>query len=178
MKAQYIIRKIAIIGPECTGKTTLTEALAEHFNTLWIPEFAREYVQNLNSKYSFQDVEMIAKKQIEELNRIYPTARHFVFYDTDLIITKVWFEHVFNKLPTFVDPIIASKKIDFYLLCDTDIDWQEDGVRENGGDMRELLFKKYMQVLDTFNLPYEIISGTDESRLNNAIKAIGEHFLK
>jgi NadR type nicotinamide-nucleotide adenylyltransferase len=165
---------IAIIGPESTGKTTLCMDLAKHYSTQWIPEYAREYVEKLKKPYTFTDVEKIAKYQLTQLKTIYINENQFVFFDTDLIITKIWFDVVYHKCPEWIETEIQKKHIQYYLLCNTEIPWEPDPVRENSGEMREKLFEKYKNELDKWQLPYEIVSGTGDIRLNNAIKIIEE----
>ena len=93
------IKRIVITGPECTGKTTLCEQLATHYNTIWIPEFARAYVENLQHPYTYEDVCNIALKQIEESKQLFRGANEYIFHDTFLIITKIWFLWVYKTCP-------------------------------------------------------------------------------
>lgn len=164
--------KIAVIGPESTGKTTLSEQLGKHFSTLWIPEFARKYCEELKRKYTFDDVECIAREQLKQIQNTY---EGLVFFDTDLIITKIWFEVVFHHCPKWIDNEISKKFIDFYLLCDTDIPWIWDSVRENGGEMREKLFRMYQSELEKNRFDYAIISGLGDKRLDNAIQEVNNY---
>jgi nicotinamide riboside kinase len=165
--------KIAITGPESTGKTELTRKLAAHYNAAHIPEYARTYVEALTRPYNFLDVLHIANRQIElvkETNNL----GNYLFLDTELIITKVWMDIVFDHCPEWIDSSIRESKIDLYLLCDIDIPWVEDRVRENGGAMREKLFHIYEQLIVANGFAYRIISGIGDLRLNNALVAIEE----
>ena len=96
--------KIAILGPESTGKTILAGQLAEHFKSLWVPEYARDYVENLKGPYTYNDICIIALKQIEEEQEAEknPSSAEYIFFDTELIITKVWFSYCFGKVPDFL----------------------------------------------------------------------------
>jgi NadR type nicotinamide-nucleotide adenylyltransferase len=170
------LKKIAIIGPECTGKTTLAQQLANHFNTIWIPEFARDYIESLEGSYSYNDVETIAKKQWEQINSKYPNATQLILFDTDLIITKIWFKIVYHKIPNWIDNAIKESKFEKYLLCNTDIQWVADKVRENGGEKREQLFKIYKNELEYYKFHYEIISGVDKNRFEQAVTLIQGYF--
>ena len=170
------LKKIAIIGPECTGKTTISEELANYYKTQWVAEFAREYIQNLNCVYDFKDVENIALKQIEQLNSIYGLTSKYIFFDTDLIITKVWFQVVYNKIPNWIDDAIINSKIDLYLLCNTDLPWKPDKVRENGGEMREKLFLMYKDEIEAFKKPYFIVKGEKKQRTDNAVNFIENYY--
>lgn len=171
------IYKIVITGPESTGKSTLTTFLAKNYKTIKVDEYAREYVEKLNRKYTYEDVEIIAKKQIEleELNL--NKTNKILFVDTSLIITKVWFEITYNQIPEWLNIKIETTLADFYLLCNTDIEWEYDPVRENGGEMRNILFHKYKLELEKYKANFGIVSGTGEERFINAIKLL-EDFLK
>jgi NadR type nicotinamide-nucleotide adenylyltransferase len=171
-----MIKKIAVIGPESTGKSILSADLAAHYNAVWIPEYAREYVENLHLPYNFDDVCTIAKKQIEQETEAEKYEKPLVFFDTDLIITKIWFEYCYKKVPDFVTNNLKKGIMDYYLLCFPDISWQPDPVRENG-DIREELFEKYKQEIEFLNKPYSIIKGKGKKRQQNAIGFI-DKFLK
>lgn len=165
--------KIVLTGPESTGKSTLAKQLSEHFNGGLLPEYARSYISNLERPYSYGDIEIIAKKQINDLNNYKPKAScNLLFLDTYLIITKVWFEVVFNKVPDWVLTSLASSKIDLFLLCAPDLPWERDDLRENGGEMREWLYKEYERNLKKYNFTYKIVQGFGASRLNCAIKHV------
>lgn len=161
---------IVITGAESTGKSTLTESLAHHFNVPYIPEIARKIVENLNREYNYSDVENIAKKQIDQLNVLKYSNHPFIFVDTWLIITKIWFEVVFNKVPSWLENEIQNTNIDLFLVCDVDLPWQPDPVRENGGASRLILHKKYLESLKNYNFEHKIISGKNITRFKNALQ--------
>lgn len=163
---------IVITGAESTGKSVLTETLAKYYNVPYIPEIARDYVEKLDRKYNYQDIETIAWKQIEQLNQHLDFKNPFVFTDTWLIITKIWFEFVFNKVPDWLETEIRNTKIDLFLVCDIDLPWIPDPVRENGGDNRKILHNKYIEEIEKYNFKYQIVSGQNKNRLNNAINCL------
>jgi NadR type nicotinamide-nucleotide adenylyltransferase len=166
------IRRVVLTGPECTGKTTLTNQLARHFNAPFVPEYARHYIAGLDRRYDYHDVLHIAKKQLRQHNDFYLKNHTLVFFDTYLIITKVWMDVVFKHHPAWIDVELSSNTIDLYLLCNTDIAWIADPVRENGGEMRGKLFEIYKNELNRFRCNYEIISGAGIHRLRQAVKAV------
>jgi len=161
---------IVVTGAESTGKSTLTENLAAHYKVPFVPEVARTYIESLNRKYTYTDIENIARLQIQQYEMFSQLDVPIVFFDTWLIITKVWFEVVFNKIPNWFIHEIEKAKIDLFLVCNTDIPWVYDPVRENGGDMRQVLQNSYIHNISEFNFDYKIIEGLEEQRLLNAIK--------
>ncbi|NOR76169.1 MAG: AAA family ATPase [Draconibacterium sp.] len=167
-------RIVVITGAESTGKSTLTEALANHFNVPYIPEIAREYIENLNKKYTYKDVENIAQKQVERLGRLFNTNHPFIFVDTWLIITKIWFEVVFKKTPDWFKSEFEINRIDLFLVCDTDLPWIPDSVRENGGEQRVVLHNKYIETIKKYNFKYEIVRGKGEYRIQNALSHLNK----
>lgn len=166
--------RIAITGPESVGKSTLASQLAEHFGGAFVPEFARGYVENLNRKYGYDDVEKIAIQQIDEYDNaenLVVGKEPIVFFDTFLVITKVWFDVVFKHEPDWLDKMIETKRMDLYLLCYPDLPWEADNVRENGSNRLEL-FEQYRACLEKFKLPYQIIKGFGHKRDQLAIAKI------
>lgn len=163
---------IVITGAESTGKSMLTKWLASHFQVPYIPEFAREYVENLNRDYNYSDVEFIAKKQISHLHEFQKAGFPFIFADTWLIITKIWFEVVFKQVPSWIDETIKETAIDLFLVCDTNLPWISDPVRENGGEQRELLQKQYINTIEEYGFNYKVVGGENEERFKNALEAV------
>jgi NadR type nicotinamide-nucleotide adenylyltransferase len=162
------LKHIVVTGPESTGKTMLCEKLARHYRTVFIPEYARDYILSLDKPYTYDDVLHIAGKQVELVGEYAKKAKDILFYDTYLIITKVWFDVVFDKHPQWLDVKLFENKIDLYLLCAPDIPWIPDPVRENGGKMRDVLFRRYLTELKDHHSKYEIIRGK-----NRFEKAVG-----
>ena len=145
--------KVGIIGPESTGKSTLARYLARRYNGICVPEYAREYIEKLNRPYTMEDVEAIARHQIEQLQEI---RDGLYFFDTELIITKVWFEHKYGSCPPWLEQAIQDYPMDVYLLTYPDIEWKPDPVRENP-DIRLELFDRYESEIQKLDIPYYII---------------------
>ena len=179
--AAYLLpqmKKIVIIGPESTGKSTLCEQLALHYNTQWIPEYAREYLTQHGMKYSYDDLLTIAKGQIA-LEEIYipasPTssAGNIIFIDTDMYVLRVWCEYVFGQCHTWILERIAERKYDHYLLCNIDLPWVKDPLREYPDlETRQRLFHIYRDIMINQSVPWTEISGNYEERLQKAIATI------
>ena len=161
--------KVGIIGPESTGKSSLGQYLAKRYGATYVPEYARDYVAALRRPYTYKDVCHIARKQIEEIRAVgsgQTTKRadnEVVFFDTELIVTRVWFDYVYGAAPDWLLSAMQQYKMDTYLLTYPDIPWIPDPTRENGSDeMRLQLFHRYEQEIQALNVPYYIIRHTDD----------------
>lgn len=160
---------IVISGAEASGKSTLTKYLSSYFNAIGTGEYARCYVERLDRKYDINDVETIAKRQCAQFlidNRNLGDS-DIVFYDTFLIITKVWFEEVYGQCPIWLHKAIKKYKPNLVLLCYPDLVWESDGVRENG-EKRYYLYKKYQSELEYYKIDYKLVSGIGEIREERA----------
>jgi NadR type nicotinamide-nucleotide adenylyltransferase len=171
------LKKIVIIGPESTGKSTLCRQLAEHYNSLWCPEYAREYLLQHGKNYTYEDLLTIAKGQLAlENNNISSAGDHnnsVLFIDTDMYVMKVWSEFVFGKCHRFILDEIVEREYDLYLLCNTDLPWVKDELREYPDlDTRQKLFSIYKNILIEQTVPWVEIKGNNEDRLNTAIGAV------
>ena len=173
-----MVKKVAIIGPESTGKSTLSEHLAQHYNTLWVPEYAREYLTENGMNYTYDSLLTIAKGQIElEEKALSQATKPLVFIDTDMNVMKVWAEFVFGKCHQFILDQIAARKYDLYLLCNIDLPWAPDPLREYPDPgPRQQLFRIYQDILINQSTPWSIISGDAEQRLQTAVNKIALTF--
>lgn len=164
------MKRILITGPESTGKSQLARALAHHYEGHVIPEYAREYISALGRPYLYRDVEHIALRQLEDYER--SSNAPWIFFDTWLMITKVWFKVAYGCFPDWMDEEIRKARFDLVLICDTDIPWIADPVRENGGAMREELMRVYKKELDYYKLNWKLVSGEGVERFHNASQLI------
>lgn len=168
--------RIAVTGPESTGKTTLAKQLAESFNGIYIPEYARQYIEKLPHHYQYGDVENIAMEQVRQYFDTINRDQNFFVFDTWLIITKVWFMWVYNTTPVWLDERIRNCPVDLFLLCRPDLPWEADPVRENGGDNRHKLFELYRTELEHYGFDFVEIGGLGEERIANSIQSVSDFF--
>lgn len=167
------IIKIAITGPESTGKSILAEQLAKYFHTLWVPEYARNYLNELGRPYKEEDIVEIAKGQIRLETEFEEKADHLLVCDTELIVTKIWSEFKYGVCDPWILETIDSRPYHLFLLCDVDIPWIDDPLREHPQSRRQL-FDLYFQELSRRMFPFRVVSGLNEERLTSALKAIRE----
>ncbi len=183
------IKKIVIIGPESTGKSTLSKQLAAHYKTLWCPEYARQYLLKYGTSYTYDDLLTIAKGQLsledkhvqmvkqamvnDQSSQLTTPNSPLLFIDTDMYVMKVWCEYVFGKCHQFILDQIVERKYHFYLLCNTDLPWTKDELREYPAEEpRKELFNIYKDILINQPVPWIEISGKNEERLQKAINAV------
>lgn len=173
------MKKIVVIGPESTGKSTLCDQLALHFNTSWCPEFAREYLLTHGSSYTFDDLLTIAKGQLSLEETTTSAAKNdLVFIDTDMYVMKVWCEFVFYRCHTWILDQIVQRKYDLYLLCNIDLPWQRDELREYPDLLsRKKLYHMYKDIMINQSVPWIDISGAESERFNKALMGIN-HFIR
>ncbi len=165
------IKKIAIVGPECTGKSELSKYLAQHFNTCWVAEYARGYIDNLNTPYSEDDLVKIAHGQIRLEDEWISKANQVLICDTNLLVIKVWSNFKYGHCSEEILQLIKERTYDLYLLTYIDIPWQEDSQREHPNE-REALWEIYKEELEQQDTPYVKIKGEREARRAIAVKAI------
>ena len=168
--------KVAITGPESTGKSTLAEKLAHHYKTDFVPEYSRTYLENFEGRYTENDVVEIAKGQHNLILEEEKKSSKILIADTEIVVCKIWVEYVFKHSNKVIDEILKQQDFDLYLLCDIDLPWTYDPLRENPNiDERKELFEIYRNTLEQMKVPFEIVSGNDEVRVNNAIKVIEKY---
>ncbi len=170
------MKKVVIIGPESTGKSTLTKQLAQHFHTAYCPEYARAYLSENGTDYNYNDLLKIAQGQLViEDNFLSDATNNLYFIDTDMYVMKVWSEYVFGRCHQFILEHIIERKYDLYLLCNIDLPWTPDEMREYPDEKPRLeLYNIYKDLLINQPVPWIEISGADEQRLCSAIEAVVE----
>lgn len=164
---------IFITGAESTGKSTLAKQLSGYFSVPLVPEFAREYISNLDREYNQTDLEVIGKHQLSQIKD--KQGNKLVFFDTGLIITLVWYELKYGLVPKWLEMAIPEYAQGKYIICDTDIPWVEDPVRENP-ERREELNLLYQARIEGYGFECIPIKGNKNIRLRNSIEIV-EHWL-
>ena len=183
------LKRIVIIGPESTGKSTLCAGLAAHFKTDWVPEYARDYLLRQGKQYAFPDLMTIARGQLEseEKHAAALAGRAgkdigtggnggndpVLFVDTDMYVMKIWGEFVFGRCDTWILDQIVARKYDGYLLCRTDLPWTADELREYPDEgPRQTLFHMYKDCMMNQATPWAEIGGQQQERLESAIAVV------
>ncbi|HVZ57335.1 MAG TPA: AAA family ATPase [Chitinophagaceae bacterium] len=176
------MKKIVIIGPESTGKSTLCEQLARHYHTDWCPEYAREYLLTHGRDYGYEDLLTIARGQLvledEHAARLGQEGaggggQPLLFIDTDMYVMKVWCEFVFGRCHPFILQQIVERHYDLYLLCDVDLPWVRDELREYPDlATRRTLHRIYQDILVNQAVPWAPIRGSYRERLQRAVEAV------
>lgn len=163
------MKRIAITGPESSGKTTLAKALAERLKAQWIPEFARDYLLAKNGHYEQKDLVKIAHGQISEWNKL--SQEEIVICDTEMLVMKVWSAVKYGQVDPFILKAWSEQHFDHYFLCSPDIPWEEDPLREHP-EQREELFEIYLQELKDSKLPFTIVEGDLENRIEICLREV------
>lgn len=169
------IIKIGIVGPESTGKSSLAKALADHYNEPWVPEVARNYIANLNRPYELSDIAILAELQLAAEQASILNAKRFLFCDTTLLVNKIWASFVFKEIPIKITQLYIPQSYDLHLLCDIDLPWEFDPLREHPHHRHELL-ELYKNDLIASQVNYFLIKGQQQNRLQNALQVINKNF--
>ena len=190
------LKRIVAIGPESTGKSTLCAALSKHYKTVWVPEYAREFLK-IHKEYTYDDLLIIAKGQIKMEDEIAlsleqsamsseqlagtnerkdidenrkQSLEKLLFIDTDMYVMQVWCEFVYNRCHNWILSQIATRKYDGYLLCNIDLPWEQDGMREYPDKKtREKLYHYYKELMINQSVPWIEISGNHGERLEKSV---------
>jgi len=169
------LKRIAVIGPESTGKSELCQQLAAHFQSEWVPEYARFYIDRLDGPYEQEDLHNIAIGQLAWEDDKAQYTKDYLFCDTNLIVIKIWSEHKYGSTHPWIEEQLAQRHYDYYLLPNIDLPWRPDPQREHPND-RQHFFTVYEDYLKAQNLPYSIVSGIECDRKNAALQALKDHF--
>jgi len=165
--------RISVTGPESTGKSWLASRLAEYYHTNWVPEYARKYLEDINRSYTYEDILTIAQKQLEAENS-FDKNTELLFCDTDFCVTSIWCKVKYGKCHDWITTHLEQNNYHLYLLCDIDLPWQYDPLREHP-EMRSELFGMYRDLLLEQQFNFKVVQGAGEERLQNAIGFVDEY---
>lgn len=163
--------RVVVTGSESTGKTTLARRLATHYGTLWVPEFARAYVDDVARPLTRHDVEPIARGQLTRERDAEPRAGRLLVLDTDVLSTTVYGEHYYGHVPEWITSELRRHPADLYLLCDIDAPWVPDPQRDRG-DARDEMHALFAAAVRGTGVPSVVIRGDWEERFQMAVVAI------
>lgn len=171
------IKKIAVVGPESTGKSTMATLLAKYYQVPWVPEYARYYCEKLTAPCTLQDeVNMFHGQYALEQSVLAMTETDFIICDTTFLTVKIWSDAFFGETPQIVLDALATNPYDFYVLLDIDLPWQDDPLRDFP-NQREHFMQVWHQELKALSANYKVVSGIGEERFGNAVEAIDEFLL-
>ena len=180
-----MLKKIVLIGPESTGKTTLVGQLAQHFNTVYCPEYLRLYLDE-KEKYGWQNEgELVAKSDLKPLaigqmnleNQLAQFANGILFCDTNLLTNQIYAQYYLNDATPWLDKAIEGQNYGFYLLLTPEVAWIADSQRDSPQTQQEL-YAHFKKAVELQKKPYSIIDGKDyQKRFQKAMKEV-EVFLR
>ena len=168
------VTRVVVTGSECTGKTTLARALADHYATVWVPELVRDFVALKGSPPEAADVEDIARGQIAREDKLARTADRLLIQDTDLLSTVVYSRHYYGHCPPWIDEALRHRPADLYLLASIDVPWVADGDQRDRGHRREEMQALFRAALTSRGLRFVEVEGPHEALLRRAVEAIDE----
>lgn len=168
--------KIAVMGPESTGKSSVSAFLAAYYKTVWVPEYARAYCADLDHDPDLEDEQKMLEGQLALEDQMLPLAEKLIFCDTMYLTVKIWSEYEFNTYPEGVNDALKNREYDFFLVMNIDLPWQEDPLR-NFPHLREHFMQVHLEEVASTGKPYTIISGLNHDREMNAVYAV-DAFLK
>ena len=167
----YYVRRVCLLGAESTGKTTLAAALAEHFNTVWVPEYAREYLTANGNVVAPADMSRIARGQADSEERLARQANRVLICDTNCLTTQLWHEHYFGQVPAEIAELADSRTAHLYCVTGLDGPWVADDLRDSPGQ-RGHFHQRFCDELTARSLPFIVLNGPHEQRLRQAVAAV------
>jgi NadR type nicotinamide-nucleotide adenylyltransferase len=163
--------RVCVTGPECTGKTTLAAQLASQYETVWVPEYSREYALAVGRPLTRDDVEPIGRGQIANEERLIASAKRMIVFDTDLISTIVYARYYYDHVPEWIASEARARRSGLYLLHDIDVPFVRDAARDDAED-REAHFELFKRTLEEHGAEVVLIRGGWEKRRERAVEAV------
>ena len=177
MKHTSPSRRVVVSGSESTGKTTLTKALAEHFDCPYSLEAARLYLEEQGRILTVDDISPIAMRQIELEETAIRQARGLVIHDTDLLSTLIYSQHYYGVSPDWIRKMVTERVADLYLLCDIDLPWMPDGLQRDSGSTEQRLdiHHQFIDLLENSGQPWSLIQGSGQARFEQTLRVIEKY---
>ena len=167
-----LVKNITITGPESSGKSTLAAALASALPAVLVPEYSRTYLERLDRPYAKEDITAISRGQLSLEIEKKEQAQEYLICDTGQLVLKIWMEYKYGYVSPEIEYAFIHHPVDLYILCQADIPWEPDPMRENPHD-RHVLFELYQKALIEYEKSFVVIDGADwDLRLSKAIAAI------
>ena len=165
--------KVAVVGPESTGKSELCKGLAKHFKTVYVPEYSRQFLDGRNGQYDMSDLPAIARGQQYLIETFTKKKIDLLIIDTEAIVVKIWSKVKYQEVDPLIEITVKNQDFDLYLLCNTDLEWTYDPLREvPNKSERDRIFELFKTELEKHDFKYEIITGHGNKRLKQAISVI------
>lgn len=170
------VKKILLLGAESTGKTTLAQALARHYQTSWVGEYLREFV--IEQKRLPQPCEQlhIARTQIAHERVALATAHNYLFCDTGPCMTALYSAYCFGECPAELTDLAQQHRYDLVLVTHTDIAWQADGIQRDSPAAQLAIHQQLRALLQDWGWDYTLVSGTKEERLKQVASLLDNRF--
>jgi NadR type nicotinamide-nucleotide adenylyltransferase len=169
--ASHRVRHVVITGSECTGKSTLARQLADRHGAECVPEFVRQFARTMGGRLQFTDHGPIARGQIGLEDEYCGRAKHLLIHDTDLLSTVIYCRHYFGRCPEWIEAAAADRRSDLYIVCDIDVPWVPDGIRDRG-DRRKEMHQLFIDAANEFKMPWFLVSGDEVTRLHRATELV------
>lgn len=167
----YFTKRVCVFGPESTGKSTLTQRLAQHFGSVAVPEYARTLIELQNGQVSAEDMPRIARGQRASEDSLARRAQRLLFCDTDALTTTIWSDMLFGTCDPWIRAEANERRYDLTLLLDVDVPWVADAVRYLPEERRSF-FERCRRELEARKRPYIVVSGSWDERWETAMKAV------
>lgn len=165
VKVEKNVHRIAILGAESSGKSQLAEALARHYQTVWVPEYLREFVETMQRVPQEDEQLQIALKQLERENALLLDAKNWLFCDTSPMMTALYSRYYFKRLPAQLEALDLQHDYDFTLVTAPDIPWVADGLQRESPAVRQQIHAQLVETLDAREIPFLLVEGSLDERL-------------
>ncbi len=166
------VARVAILGAESSGKSTLAAALARHYGTVWVPEFLREFVDTEGRVPREEDQYPIARTQTERENAAAATATRFLFCDTTPLMTALYSRWYWGRVDAQLSLLERRHDYAFTLVTAPDSPWEADGLQRESEEVRQTIHEQVVQMLVEREIPYLLVTGSLPQRMLQATRLL------